>query len=114
MRIVYAGFVAGIGLIALACAGAPAPTERLASAQAAVRAAKEVGAKVTPGKAALMLLIRSATAERVVAEMKKENLGGELMQSNLSTEDEEKLKAGEVWVEYVNFYPGREAKEPKQ
>ena len=34
--------------------------------------AKEMGAKVTPGKAALVLLIRSATADRVVAEMKKE------------------------------------------
>jgi len=55
--------------------------------------AKEVGAKVTPGKAALVLLIRSATTDRVVAEMKKENLGGELMQSNLSTEDEAKLVA---------------------
>jgi hypothetical protein len=40
--------VAAIGLVALACASAPAPTERLASAQAAVRAAKEVGAKDVP------------------------------------------------------------------
>jgi len=48
MRIRYAGFVAGIGLVALACAGAPAPTERLASAQSAVRAAGEVGAKDVP------------------------------------------------------------------
>jgi uncharacterized membrane protein len=55
--------------------------------------AKEVGAKVTPGKAALMLLVRSATADRVVAEMKKEHFGGELMQSNLSEEDEAKLRA---------------------
>jgi len=55
--------------------------------------AKEVGTKVTPGKAALVLLIRSATADRVVAEMKKENFGGELMQSNLSSEDEAKLVA---------------------
>jgi uncharacterized membrane protein len=55
--------------------------------------AKEMGAKVTPGKAALVLLIRSATAERVVAEMKKENFGGELIQSNLSSEDEAKLIA---------------------
>jgi len=48
MRIIHTVFVAGIVLIALACAGAPAPTERLASAQAAVRAAKEVGAKDVP------------------------------------------------------------------
>jgi uncharacterized membrane protein len=55
--------------------------------------AKEVGSKLTPGKSALVLLIRSATADRVVAEMKKENFGGELIQSNLSTEDEQKLIA---------------------
>lgn len=48
MRIVTTGFVAGFALTALACAGAPQPTERLASAQAAVRAAKEVGADNVP------------------------------------------------------------------
>jgi hypothetical protein len=48
MRIVYSAFVAGIGLVALACAGAPAPTQRLASAQASLRAANEVGAKEVP------------------------------------------------------------------
>jgi uncharacterized membrane protein len=55
--------------------------------------AKEMGAKVTPGKAALVLLVRSATPDRVIAEMKKESFGGELIQSNLSEEDEAKLKA---------------------
>ena len=48
MRIVQGGFVVGIGLLAIACAGAPQPTERLASAQGAVRAAKEVGADNVP------------------------------------------------------------------
>lgn len=48
MKIVYTSLVAGLGLAAIACAGAPQPTERLASAQAAVRAAKEVGAKDVP------------------------------------------------------------------
>lgn len=48
MRILQTGVVAGIGLFALACASAPQPTERLASAQAAVRAAKEVGANSVP------------------------------------------------------------------
>jgi len=48
MKIVYTGLVAGIGLIAVACASAPQPTERMASTQAAVRAAKEVGAKDVP------------------------------------------------------------------
>jgi len=35
-------------LAAVACASAPQPTERLASTQAAVRAAQEVGAKDVP------------------------------------------------------------------
>jgi Domain of unknown function (DUF4398) len=48
MKILTTGFVAGIGLMALACGSTPQPTERLASAQAAVRAAKEVGAKDVP------------------------------------------------------------------
>jgi len=48
MKIVYTSLVAGIGLAAVACASAPQPTERLASTQAAVRAAKEVGAKDVP------------------------------------------------------------------
>lgn len=48
MRIVQTGFVVGIGLLGLACGGAPQPTDRLAGAQAAVRAAKEVGADKVP------------------------------------------------------------------
>jgi len=48
MKILTTSVVAGIGLIALACGSAPQPTERLATAQAAVRAAKEVGAKEVP------------------------------------------------------------------
>jgi uncharacterized membrane protein len=54
--------------------------------------AKEMGAKVTPGKAALVLLVRDAVTDRVIAEMKKEGFGGELMQTNLSEEDEAKLR----------------------
>ena len=54
--------------------------------------AKEVGTKVTPGKAALVLLVRDAVTDRVIAEMKKEGFGGELMQTNLSEEDEAKLR----------------------
>jgi Domain of unknown function (DUF4398) len=48
MKILYTGFVVGIGLAALACGSAPQPTERLATAQGAVRAAKEIGAKDVP------------------------------------------------------------------
>lgn len=48
MRIVTTGLIAGIGLLSIACASAPEPTDRLVNAQAAVRAAKEVGAKEVP------------------------------------------------------------------
>jgi hypothetical protein len=48
MKIFNTGLVAGVGLLALACASGPQPTQRLASAEAAVRAAKEVGAKDVP------------------------------------------------------------------
>ena len=55
--------------------------------------AKAMGQKVTPGKAALCLLIGEATTDRVMAEMKAQHFGGELIQSNLSEEDEAKLRA---------------------
>lgn len=48
MKIANLGVVAGIGLLAVACASGPEPTERLASAQASIRAAKEVGAANVP------------------------------------------------------------------
>lgn len=48
MRSITTGVMAGIGLLSFACASAPQPTERLAGAQAAVRAAKEVGAAEVP------------------------------------------------------------------
>jgi uncharacterized membrane protein len=54
--------------------------------------AKEMGAQVKPGQAALVLLIRQATTERVVEELKKQNLLGEIIQTNLSTEAEQKLR----------------------
>jgi uncharacterized membrane protein len=54
--------------------------------------AKAVGAKLTPGKAALVLMIRQATGERVIAEMNKAGLLGEVVQTNLSSEDEQRLR----------------------
>jgi uncharacterized membrane protein len=55
--------------------------------------AKEILQKVGPGKVALVLMVRNATTDRVVAEMKTGNFGGELIQSSLSEEDEKKLIA---------------------
>jgi hypothetical protein len=66
MKILTAGFVAGVGLMALACGSAPQPTERLATAQAAVRAAKEVGAKDVP-----QAQLHAQLAEEQVAQAQK-------------------------------------------
>lgn len=54
--------------------------------------AKELAAKVDPGKAALILLARSDAPERVAEEVRKHNLGGELIYTNLSDEDEQRLR----------------------
>lgn len=54
--------------------------------------AKQMAAKVGPGQAALVLLVRNATTDRVIAAMKERNLGGEIIQTNLSTDSEAKLK----------------------
>jgi len=55
--------------------------------------AKQLASQVQPGQAALVMLIRSMTEDKVIAEMAKYNFGGQLIQSSLSTEDEERLKA---------------------
>jgi uncharacterized membrane protein len=55
--------------------------------------AKQLASQVQPGQAALVLLIRNMTEDKVIAEMAKYNFGGTLIQSSLSTEDENRLKA---------------------
>jgi uncharacterized membrane protein len=52
---------------------------------------KEVGAELDQGKAALFVLFTSATADKVLPEIGR--YGGKLIQSSLSTEAEETLKA---------------------
>jgi uncharacterized membrane protein len=54
--------------------------------------ARELAAKVSPGKAALIVLAQSSAPDRVVEEMKKHNLGGELLYTNLSAADEQRLR----------------------
>lgn len=54
--------------------------------------AKDLAGKVQPGNAALLLLARSDTPERVAAEIRKLNLGGEVLYTNLSAEDEQRLR----------------------
>jgi uncharacterized membrane protein len=51
---------------------------------------KQVGDSLDPGGSALFMLVIEATPDRVLEEMKK--FGGEVYQTSLSNEDEEKLK----------------------
>ncbi len=52
---------------------------------------KEVTTEVTPGTAALFLLIRNSTPDKVLAEMKQ--FGGTVLRTNLSDEAEKRLQA---------------------
>lgn len=51
---------------------------------------KELGEQIKPGTAALFLLVRSATADKVVPEMAK--LGGTVLKTSLTTEKENELR----------------------
>jgi len=51
---------------------------------------KEVGEEIDPGESALFLLVTDAQTERVVDELEPYN--PKLLETNLSTEDEEKLR----------------------
>lgn len=53
---------------------------------------KEVRAKVTPGTSALFLLTENAVMDRVADEIKKRGIHFELIASNLSREQEDKLR----------------------
>jgi uncharacterized membrane protein len=50
---------------------------------------KELGAKLEPGNAALILLVRSATPDKVLPRIQQ--YGGHVLQSSLSDEQEERL-----------------------
>ena len=51
---------------------------------------KEVGDQIQPGTAAIFLLVRSATVDKVVPEMAR--YGGTVLKTNLSTDQENQLK----------------------
>jgi uncharacterized membrane protein len=51
---------------------------------------KEAGNAITPGSSALFLLIHQVTPDRVIAEMRE--FGGTILQTNLSNEEEARLK----------------------
>jgi uncharacterized membrane protein len=52
---------------------------------------KKLGETIKPGTAALCILVRQMTADKVIAELKQ--YGGTLIKTNLSNEDEGKLQA---------------------
>jgi uncharacterized membrane protein len=52
---------------------------------------KAVGASIQPGQSALFVLSREATTEKVLEDLKP--YGGEIIHTNLSAEDEAKLKS---------------------
>jgi uncharacterized membrane protein len=52
---------------------------------------KELGAKTPPGGAALVVLVQSATPDRVIDRVK--SYGGDVVRTSLSTEQEEHLRA---------------------
>ena len=51
---------------------------------------KQVGAAIQPGQSALFVLVREATTDKVVEALKP--YGGEIIHTNLSSEDEARLK----------------------
>ena len=52
---------------------------------------KQVGSSIQPGQSALFVLVRESTTDRVIEDLKP--FGGEIIYTNLSAEDEAKLKA---------------------
>jgi uncharacterized membrane protein len=52
---------------------------------------KEVGSTIQPGHSALFLLIREATPDKMIGELQQ--FKGKILQTSLSKEQEEKLKA---------------------
>ncbi len=82
----------GLGVLVLAlgvgCGSAPPPTARLASSEAAIRAAREVGAQSDP-KAALHLKLaeeQRQKAEALVKDGKNEEAEGLLMRAEADAE----------------------------
>jgi uncharacterized membrane protein len=51
---------------------------------------KDLAAKLEPGKAALILLIRQANTDKILEEVK---IPGEVIQTSLATEEEERLRS---------------------
>ena len=52
---------------------------------------KELGAKLEPGSAALIVLVHGATTDKVLPRISQ--YGGDVLQTSLSTEEEQALQA---------------------
>jgi uncharacterized membrane protein len=52
---------------------------------------KELGAKLEPGAAALIVLVHDATTDKVLPRISQ--YGGDVLQTSLSTEEEQALQA---------------------
>lgn len=69
MHLLGTGFAVGIAVMGLGCASAPPPTEQLASAEASMRAARELGAQEVPrAQLHLRLAQEQVTQARKLAE----------------------------------------------
>lgn len=69
MQVLRTGFAIGIAVVGLGCASAPPPTEQLASAEASMRAARELGAQSVPrAQLHLRLAQEQVTQARKLAE----------------------------------------------
>lgn len=66
MHVLRTGFAIGVAVVGFGCASAPPPTDQLASAEASMRAAREIGAAQVP-KAELHLKL----AQEQVAQARK-------------------------------------------
>lgn len=69
MHLLRTGFAIGVAVVGLGCASAPPPTEQLASAEASMRAARELGAQAVPrAQLHLRLAQEQVTQARKLAE----------------------------------------------
>ena len=69
MHLLKTGFAIGVAVVGLGCASAPPPTEQLASAEASMRAARELGAQAVPrAQLHLRLAQEQVTQARKLAE----------------------------------------------
>lgn len=83
-------FVPVVGLVAGAAAGALGG--KLSDYGIDDSFAKELGEKIKPGEAALILLARSDAPDRVAEELRKHDFGGEIIYTNMSADAEQQLR----------------------